>query len=82
MPPTLDDMPGKGRPQAATRLDAATIAELDRLAQKASSPLRKVSRSDVLRYAVELGIAELQKQYGAPAGAAAAPKPKRKRARP
>ncbi len=66
----------RGRPQVATRLDGVQIAELDRLAELASTPLREVTRSDVLRYAIELGIAQLREELeGKPA------KPKRKAGR-
>lgn len=50
----------KGRPQIAARLDAAQIEEIERLAALASTPLRKVTKSDVLRYAIELGIERLR----------------------
>lgn len=50
----------KGRPQVAARMDDEQIAELDRLAALASTPLREVTRSDVLRRAIELGLVEVR----------------------
>lgn len=60
MTATVAAVPTKGRPQIAVRLDPEQIAELDRLAALASDPLRTVTRADVTRRALEIGIASLR----------------------
>ncbi len=59
---TFQHVPTKGRPQIAVRMDDDTIAELDELAELASTGLKKVSRSDVLRYVIERGMQQLRRE--------------------
>lgn len=73
MPATVAAMPTKGRPQIAVRLDADQIAELDRLAALASTPLRTVSRSDVARHALALGMEALRAELDGAASKAKRP---------
>jgi hypothetical protein len=63
--PTIADVTTKGRPQVAVRLDPDEIDELDRLAERGSSPLRALTRADVLRYAITLGTKALAKELDA-----------------
>lgn len=63
MPATVCDM-SKGRAQIAVRVDPEDIAALEALAALASTPLREVSRSDVMRRALELGREAVRKELG------------------
>lgn len=62
---TDPDVTTKGRPQVAVRLSPDEIEELDRLAELASTPLRALTRADVLRYAITLGTKALAKELAA-----------------
>lgn len=52
------------QPVHGIRLSPEIVAEMDAIAAAASDGLRKVTRSDVLRYAIELGCAALRERYG------------------
>jgi len=63
----LAPMSSRGRPTVALRMDPDLVDELDRLATLGSTPVRQLTRADVIRYILSVGIDQVRAEFEAEA---------------